>query len=60
MNSLEMNLFKVGDVLEHCKFLLRELTGTSLYFVKNQANLVIHEFAKLPCLVNCHNMFTSL
>lgn len=60
VNSLEMNLLEVGEVLEHCKILLRELTATSLHFVRNQANQVAHKYVKLSCLVNCHNLFTSL
>lgn len=53
------NLFEVGDILESCRTLLNSSTGLSISFVKRQANKVAHEVAKLPCSLNCPNIFTS-
>lgn len=55
-----LNLLEVGEVLDQCKILLNELTSTSIHFVRNQANRVAHKIARLPCLVDCQNVFTSL
>ena len=60
INNGITNLLEVGEVLEQCKNLCNELSATSIHFVRNQANRVAHEIARIPCLVNCQNVFTSL
>lgn len=59
VKSSGVNLLEVGEVLEQCRKLLSELSETSIHFVRNRANRVAHEFARMPCLVNCHLVFTS-
>lgn len=54
------NLLEVGEVTTQCKMLLEELTNTSIHYVRNQANRVAHEIARLPCLVNCQTELSSL
>lgn len=60
LRSTSRNLLEVGEVIEQCKMLQRELVNTSVHFIRNHANRVAHEFARLPCLVNCHSVFLSL
>ncbi|KAL8148276.1 hypothetical protein AgCh_005590 [Apium graveolens] len=47
-----INLLEVGEVLEQCRRYLRELEGIFIHFIRNQANRVAHEFARITCLVN--------
>lgn len=59
VNGHTSNLLEVGEVIENCKMLLRSLDRTYVCFVRKLANKVAHEIAKIPCLVNHHNVFTS-
>lgn len=55
----EENVLEVGNVLEACRNILNLRPGFSISFVKRQANKVAHLVAKLPCSLNCQNVFTS-
>ncbi|XP_074355893.1 uncharacterized protein LOC141695553 [Apium graveolens] len=50
---------EVGHVIEACRSLLGELVNVSVRFVRRQANKVAHLMARVPCSLNCHNMFSS-
>lgn len=53
-----INLLEVGEVIEVWRRLVTVM-NTSLYFVRKMANRVADELAKIPCLANYHNLFTS-
>ncbi|KAL8127779.1 hypothetical protein AgCh_014632 [Apium graveolens] len=50
---------EVGEVIEECKQALHNLSTVSVYFIRKNANRVAHEIARIPCLVNSQNIFTS-
>lgn len=50
-------VLEVGHVIDQCKMLLHSLTGTSVKHIRRQANKVAHGLAKMPCSVNCCNIF---
>lgn len=54
-----LNVLEVGNVLQMCLKQLKENPTFSIVFVQRQANKVAHEMAKIPCLANCYNLFTS-
>lgn len=56
----KQNLLEVREVLRACISHLDDLSGTSIHFIRNQANRVGHKPARMPFLVYCHNDFTSL
>ncbi|XP_074336387.1 uncharacterized protein LOC141673535 [Apium graveolens] len=54
----KMNFLEVGEIIETCKQMLSNLCRVLIIFVRKNANRVAHEVAKIPCLVNSHNVFT--
>lgn len=52
-------MLEVGIILSACSNILDSRLGFSVSFVKRQANGVAHLVAKLPCSLNCQNVFTS-
>lgn len=46
-------------MLDRCRSILKSRDDFSVTFVRKQANKVAHEVARLPCLLNCYNSFTS-
>lgn len=59
LKSSATNYFEVGDVIANCQAQLQRLVSTTVTFIRKQSNRVAHEIARLPCLVNCQNEFTS-
>lgn len=59
MRSNSVNCLEVGEVLDLCRLWLQHLEGVSVNFVRNYDNRVAHEFARIPCLVNCQNYYPS-
>ena len=55
----KVNFLEVGEIIETCKQMLSNLCRASIVFVRKNANWVAHEVARIPCLVNSHNLFTS-
>lgn len=55
-----VNLLEVVEVLEQCRNICNKLVKTSIHFFRNQANKTAHMIARIPYLVNCHNIFMSL
>lgn len=56
--DMKYNL-EVGDVLEDCRSILRSNPNVLIFFVKRLANMVAHSLVRVPCRVNCHNIFMS-
>lgn len=54
-----VNSLEVGHVLDRCHSLLCSRPDLSVSFVKRQSNKLAHEMACIPCLLHCHNLFTS-
>ncbi|KAL8111526.1 hypothetical protein AgCh_019295 [Apium graveolens] len=54
-----VNCLEVGEVLEECKQALQNLPTVAVSFIRKNANKVAHEIARIPCLVNSQNIFTS-
>ena len=52
-------LLEVGHVIDHCKIILLDLPEVTVKHVRKQANKVAHGIARLPCVINCCNVFTS-
>lgn len=46
------NYLEAGDLVEHCRLLIRNQAGVSVSHVKKQANRVAHLLARLPCSIN--------
>lgn len=59
INRSTDNLLEVGHVYESCRNILKIRPDFSLSFVKRQANGTSHAMARVPCLLNCQNLFTS-
>lgn len=59
IKSKEQNYLEVGAVIDDCKLQLQHLTEARIHFTRKQANRVAHEIARIPCLANCQNLFTS-
>ena len=59
IHTNNLNYLEIGEVIESCKQLLRSFCRVSLVFIRKNANKVAHELARIPCLVNSHNIFTS-
>ncbi|XP_074327369.1 uncharacterized protein LOC141665289 [Apium graveolens] len=53
------NYLEVGEIVEECKQILSSLNRVSVVFIRKNANRVAHEVARIPCLVNSYNVFTS-
>ncbi|XP_074356538.1 uncharacterized protein LOC141696278 [Apium graveolens] len=54
-----LNFLETSEVVECCKLHLESLQSCSVVFIRKVANKVAHEVARIPCLVNSHNLFTS-
>ncbi|KAL8148945.1 hypothetical protein AgCh_006084 [Apium graveolens] len=50
---------EVGEVIEECKQALQNLSTVLVCFIRKNANRVAHKIARIPCLVNSQNVFTS-
>ena len=50
---------KVGNILEACQGMLEHRSDLIVHHVKRHANGVAHVLAKMPCLIDCHNIFVS-
>lgn len=59
LQTRSMNALEVGNILQKCIKSLEENPSFEVVFVQRRANKVAHEMAKLPCLVDCYNLFTS-
>ena len=46
------NHLEAGNLVEHCRILLRSQVGVSVGFVKKQANTVAHVLARISCTLN--------
>lgn len=46
-------------MLYECRVIRSSSPGVSISYVKKQANKVAHMLAKVPCMVNCSNVFWS-
>lgn len=57
--DFSLNLLEVGQVIESCRTLLEQLYGVSIVFMLKYVNKVVHLLARVPCVVNYCNMFTS-
>ena len=57
-NSQE-NLLEVGNILSACRSILDSRPEFSVSFVKRQANRVAHVAARIPCSLNCQNIFST-
>lgn len=53
------NLFEVGHIVEHCRAMLQSTTEVRVTHIRKQAHKVAHVLARIPCLINCYNIFTS-
>lgn len=59
VNQGHDNLLESGDLVQQCQELLRNNDRISVSHIKKQANKVAHNFARLPCELNCFNVFPS-
>lgn len=50
---------EVGHIVAYCRLKLENRTDISLCHVKKQANRAAHLMARVPCLLNCYNIFLS-
>ena len=57
-NSQE-NLLEVGNILSACQSILDSRPEFSVSFVKRQANRVAHVATRIPCSLNCQNIFST-
>ncbi|KAL8093812.1 hypothetical protein AgCh_035623 [Apium graveolens] len=46
------NLLELGDIVHHCKDMLRDHKRFMVSFVRRQANQVAHKIARIPCELN--------
>lgn len=53
------NQFEEGHVIDMCRERVASNASLSLSFVKRQANKAAHNMARIPCLLNCQNFFSS-
>lgn len=49
INKDHTNLLEQGNMVQHCRTLMRERGGVSLEFVRKRANKVAHKMARIPC-----------
>ncbi|XP_017221643.1 uncharacterized protein LOC108198399 [Daucus carota subsp. sativus] len=49
---------KVGHSIDQCIHFLRLMPDVSVKHIRKQANRVAHGLARLPCMINCFNVFT--
>ncbi|XP_074351614.1 uncharacterized protein LOC141690738 [Apium graveolens] len=54
-----LNYLEISDIVESCRQLLASLPKVLVSFIRKNANRVAHEVAKIPCLANSYNIFTS-
>lgn len=59
IQSAKRNMLKVGHVVDQCKAMLEVLSKISVIHICKHSNKVAHGLARLPCLVNSFNVFTS-
>lgn len=59
VKAREQYQFEVGHILDECSEILMNRSDLSLYYVKKQANRAAHFMARVPCMVNYFNCFTS-
>ncbi|XP_063946052.1 uncharacterized protein LOC135151500 [Daucus carota subsp. sativus] len=59
LKSTETYQLEVGHILDEWKIKLKSRADLSVCHVKKQANRAAHLMAKVPCLLNCSNCFTS-
>lgn len=59
INSQQLNVLEVGDVIRVCCLNLQSMPRTTVSFIWKQANKAAHELARYPCLANSHVDFTS-
>ena len=60
LNHTHNNALEVGFMLDECRDIIRSRPGFSIIFAKRQANKAAHLMARLPCLLDCQSIFTSL
>lgn len=53
------NYHEVGNLLYESRILISDRPDISIAFIKKQANKVAHMLARVPCEVNCSNVFPS-
>lgn len=57
-HNIEYQL-EVGNILDMCRAILRQMNSVIVCHVKKQANRVAHLLARFPCLVDSSNCFMS-
>lgn len=60
IKSDQDNLFQVGFIINACREAFSRRRGLSLSFTKRQENRATHLMARVPCLLDCQCLFTSL
>lgn len=54
------NMFEVGFIIDACREAFSRRRRLSLSFTKRQANRAARLMARVPCLLDCQSLFTSL
>lgn len=59
INGKNENILEVGHIIGQCKVLLESWSKVSVTPVRKHVNKVTHGLARLPCSINCFNLFKS-
>lgn len=52
INKSGQYILEIGDIVEQCRFILRNNAGVSVIFARKRANRLAHALAGLPCTFN--------
>lgn len=59
INGFKEYRLEFGNVVAECKSILQQTPWISVAHIRKQANQVAHSLARVPCLENCCNIFSS-
>lgn len=59
INGQRENVLEVGHIIDQCKSMLLLMPDVKVQYIRRQANKVAHGLARMPCMINGLNVFTS-